>query len=52
MVEIRGLPAADVVPWEMKARGYEEKIGKLAQDIEWAETTNQGKDEVKKKSTC
>jgi hypothetical protein len=37
-------------PWELKAKQYEERIGKLAQDVEWAETTNAGKDEVKKKS--
>lgn len=50
MVEIRGLGVALKADWEIKAKGYDEKISKLAQDIEWAETTNTGKEEVKKKS--
>jgi SNARE protein len=43
-VEIRGLPNTLSHPWEAKAKGYEEQISKLAQDIEWAETTNTAAD--------
>ncbi|KAI8894473.1 hypothetical protein BC833DRAFT_623931 [Globomyces pollinis-pini] len=48
-VEIRGL-SGDKGEWESKAKGYEEKVGKLSQDIEWAERTNSGgKDDAKPK---
>nr|KAJ3420014.1 hypothetical protein HK105_006217 [Polyrhizophydium stewartii] len=40
VVEVRGLSGSTQTEWEAKARGYDERLGKLAQDIEWAETTN------------
>ena len=40
-VEIRGLNPADTPPWEAKAREFEDRINKLSQDVEWAETATQ-----------
>lgn len=51
MAELRTLPASDRVDWEILAKGHEEKLGKLLQDVEWAETTTDSKDIPKKKST-
>ncbi|KAI8929463.1 hypothetical protein BC831DRAFT_443706 [Entophlyctis helioformis] len=40
VVEVRGLSGSTQSDWDAKARQYDEKLGKLGQDIEWAETTN------------
>ncbi|KAJ3191486.1 hypothetical protein HK101_007668 [Irineochytrium annulatum] len=48
LVEIRDLPAEKAPDWETKAKDYETTIGKLLQDVDWAETTAKG-DEVKRK---
>jgi hypothetical protein len=50
MAELRSLPVTDRVDWEKIAKAHEEKLGKLAQDVEWAETTTDIKDQPKKKS--
>ncbi|KAJ3257256.1 hypothetical protein HK103_004810 [Boothiomyces macroporosus] len=50
MVEIRSLPPGPAAEWDIKAKQHEERIAKLSQDVEWAETTNQGKEEIKKKN--
>ena len=34
------MPKTESPPWEAKAKEYEEKIAKLTQDVEWAESTN------------
>ncbi|KAI8828627.1 hypothetical protein HDU77_002735 [Chytriomyces hyalinus] len=39
VVEIRELPKEQVAEWEAKAKQYEAEIGRLLQDVEWAETT-------------
>ncbi|KAJ3329819.1 hypothetical protein HDU76_007087 [Blyttiomyces sp. JEL0837] len=48
LVEIRDLPEDKVQEWEAKVKQYETTIGKLLQDVEWAETSAKG-EEVKKK---
>ncbi|KAI8907333.1 hypothetical protein EDD86DRAFT_255692 [Gorgonomyces haynaldii] len=50
LAEIRGLQGSEKTEWEKKAKGYEERLGKLSQDVEWAETTNQDKEQTKKKT--
>ncbi|KAI9209834.1 uncharacterized protein BJ171DRAFT_557508 [Polychytrium aggregatum] len=47
MVEIRQLPAEQAEEWKTKAGSYDTLMSKLAQDIEWAETSA-AKDDKKK----
>ncbi|KAI9331663.1 hypothetical protein DFJ73DRAFT_856781 [Zopfochytrium polystomum] len=42
LVEIRDLPEEKVHDWQAKAREYETTIGRLVQDVEWAETSAKG----------
>lgn len=49
LVEIRDLPEKKVEEWEKKAKEFESVISKIAQDINWAETTAE-RDDVKKKN--
>jgi SNARE protein len=39
IVEIRSVSAAISAEYEAKARQFDERITKLTQDVEWAETT-------------
>ncbi|KAJ3214939.1 hypothetical protein HDU67_001027 [Dinochytrium kinnereticum] len=50
LVEIRDLPDEKKPDWDVKVKGYDAKIAKLLQDVEWSETTAKG-DDVKKKPT-
>jgi SNARE protein len=50
MAELRTLSVAERVDWEKLAKGHEEKMGKLLQDVEWAENSTDNKDIPKKKS--
>ena len=52
MAEIRSLSPSDKPDWERLAKGHEEKLGKLLQDVEWAEVNSDDKDAPKKKSKC
>lgn len=53
---MRSLPAALAADYETKAKKYDERITKLTQDVEWAETTankagGNGPPAVKQKSS-
>ncbi|KAJ1332606.1 hypothetical protein BSLG_008235 [Batrachochytrium salamandrivorans] len=41
VVEVRELTGSTQVEWDGKAKQFDERLGKLAQDIEWAETARQ-----------
>jgi hypothetical protein len=49
-VEVRGIPPVLKSDWDQKLRAYDEKLAKLAQDIEWAEKTNSERNAAPKKS--
>ncbi|KAH6560753.1 hypothetical protein BASA61_004164 [Batrachochytrium salamandrivorans] len=40
VVEVRELTGSTQVEWDGKAKQFDERLGKLAQDIEWAETAH------------
>ncbi|EGF76834.1 hypothetical protein BATDEDRAFT_92109 [Batrachochytrium dendrobatidis JAM81] len=40
VVEIRGLSGSAYTEWDGKAKSLDERLGKLGQDIEWAETSH------------